>query len=32
MADIAQILGPGFAALIPYEIQRLKATAYVSRE
>ena len=30
MADIAQILGPGFAAMIPYEIQRMKATGLLS--
>jgi hypothetical protein len=26
MADIEHILGPGFAPLIPYEIQRMKET------
>ena len=30
MADIEHILGPGFASLIPYEIQRMKATGLIS--
>ena len=30
MADIAQILGPGFTALIPDELQRMKATGLLS--
>ena len=32
MADIMQILGPGFASIIPYEIQRLKAMGLVVYE
>lgn len=29
VADILQVLGPGFASLVPYEIQRMKATGLV---
>jgi hypothetical protein len=29
VADIEQILGPGFAPLIPYEIQRMKETGLI---
>ena len=29
MADMLPILDPGFAALLPYEIQRMKATGLV---
>ncbi len=29
VADIVQILGPGFASLLPHEIQRMKETGLV---
>jgi hypothetical protein len=29
VADIMRILGPGFASLIPHEIQRMKETGLV---
>ena len=29
VADILHILGPGFASLLPYEIQRMKETGLV---
>jgi hypothetical protein len=29
VADIEHILGPGFASLIPYEIQRMKETGLI---
>ena len=30
IADLAQILGPGVAPLIPYELQRMKAIGLIS--